>query len=287
MRQAVLITAYHDFVQLQRLVDYFDDDFELFIHIDRRCRQLPASLKEKANVHVYRRYRVYWGSVNHLRAILLLMSEAAKHADLEYFHLVTGNDFPVPALSEFKAFCEMHCHENHLEYFPLPRTSWDGEGGMERIRYHWLQPWLQPSKQETLGYRLTVNFIKLQRKLGLHRKFGYFEGRVFGGGTYWSVSRQAIVFVIEYLEAHPDYLRRFRMTKIAEEICLPTLWANSGLPLTNNSLRYFDWSENGGSPKILDESDYEAVVASDALFARKIQTGVSDSLINKLCCRVD
>lgn len=38
MRQAILITAYRDLVQLQRLTEYFDADFEIFIHLDRRCK---------------------------------------------------------------------------------------------------------------------------------------------------------------------------------------------------------------------------------------------------------
>ena len=37
MRQAILITAYRDLTQLKQLVEYFDDDFELYIHLDKKC----------------------------------------------------------------------------------------------------------------------------------------------------------------------------------------------------------------------------------------------------------
>ena len=281
MRQAILITAYHDFSQLQQLVDYFDSDFELFIHIDRRC-ELPDLRSTHSNLHVFHRYRVPWGSVNHLHAILLLMREAHRYSDLEYFHLVTGSDYPVPAIHIFKTFCEEHRCNNYIEFFPLPRSSWDGEGGLERIRYRWLQPWLRPSPHGTAGYRLTINCVKLQRKLGLLRPFNYFDGKLFGGGTYWSMGREAISFAIDYLDAHPDYLRRFRQTKIAEEICLPTLWANSGLPLTNAPLRYINWGADGFAPRVLTEADHDRIVASGALFARKMQSGTSDRLIQML-----
>lgn len=281
MRQAILITAYHDSAQLQRLIDYFDSDFEIFIHVDRHSNLNLNGHILASNVHIYSRYSTPWGSVNHLNAILLLICEAARHQNLDYFHLVTGNDYPIPPLSVFKNFCETHRNENYLEFFPLPRTAWDGEGGMERINYYWLQHWLQPTRN-SVGYQLTTMLIKIQRKIGLKRPFNYFNNHLYGGGTYWSISRAMINHTIEYLDGHPDYLRRFHMTKIAEEIFLPNLWVNSGLPLTNNSLRYMDWHSDGASPKILDENDYDKLVSSGALFARKIQSGISDILIKKL-----
>lgn len=282
MRQAILITAYRDSAQLQRLVDYFDSDFELFIHIDRQSHLHLDGQHISSNVHVYQCYPTPWGSVNHLHAILLLMHEAARRQDLEYFHLATGSDYPIPLLPDFKSFCEAHREENYLEHFPLPRTAWDGEGGLERINYYWLQPWLKPSTRTSPGHWLTTTLVKLQRKSGLKRQFYYFDNHLYGGGTYWSISRQALNYAIEYLNTHPDYLRRFRLTKIAEEICLPSLWANSGLPFINNSLRYIDWSSDGSSPKVLDETDYDRVKSSGALFARKMQSGISDTLIKKL-----
>lgn len=281
MRQAILITAYHDSAQLQRLIDYFDSDFELFIHIDRHSKLNLNGQILSSNVHIFYRYHTPWGSVNHLQAILLLMRKAALHHDLEYFHLVTGNDYPIPPLAVFKNFCEIHRDDNYLEYFPLPRTAWDGEGGLERIRYYWLQPWLKPM-HNSLGYKLTTALVKIQRKAGLKRPFNYFGNHIYGGGTYWSISRMALTHTLEYLDTHPDYLRRFRLTKISEEIFLPNLLANCGLPLKNNSLRYIDWSSDGASPKVLDENDYDKMISSGALFARKMQSGISDSLIKRL-----
>lgn len=81
------------------------------------------------------------------------------------------------------------------------------------------------------------------------------------------------------MEHHPDYLRRFRWTSIAEEICLPTLWLNSGLSFVNDYKRHIDWEPDGGSPQVLTEKDYDKITASGALFARKMESGVSDELI--------
>ena len=277
MRQAILITAYKDIPHLRKIVDYFDDDFEIFIHIDRKCSEDYSFFGNQKHIHLFNRYKIAWGDVNHLMAILLLMREAYKYTDLEYFHLITGSDYPIPPLPTFKDFCEQHPGDNYVEHFPLPHPDWGKEGGMDRIKYYWILPSYRVKHR-----RLIYQTIKIQHKLGINRGFKFFDGKLYGGGTYWSVSREAIGMALDYIEKHPEYLRRFRLTSIAEEICLPTIWCNNGLPLTNNYLRYIDWGADGGNPQVLTEKDYDKIVASDALFARKMASGTSAKLIELL-----
>ena len=278
MRQAILITAYRDMPQLQRLVEWFDTDFELFIHLDKRCQEDISWMNGQSSLHLYRRYAVEWGDYRHLKAILLLMREAYCHTDLEYFHLITGSDYPIPPLAQFKAFCEAHRTDNYLEHFPLPHADWGKEGGLNRINYYWLSPNSTRSK----GALLIRKLVNLQRRFGIKRGFKYFNGKLYGGGTYWSVSREAIKVALDYLDKCPDYLRRFRHTSIAEEICLPTLWCNSGISLINDYMRYIDWGPDGANPQVLTEKDYNNIVSSGALFARKMESTVSNPLIKKL-----
>lgn len=277
MRQAILITAYHDIPLLNSLVSYFDDDFDIFIHLDTKCREDITQLKFSPHIHLFRTYKIDWGDVNHLKAILMLMRKAYSHTDLEYFHLITGSDYPCKSLQELKRFCEIHRHNNYVEHFTLPNPMWGSEGGLQRIKYYWLQP----SARGKYG-RWIEKSIKWQRRLNIHRKFKYFNGKLHGGGTYWSVSREAVGVALDYFDAHPGYLRRFHWTSIAEEICLPTLWCNLEVPLINNYMRYIDWGPNGANPQVLTEKDYDRIVASGALFARKMQSGESSSLIEKL-----
>lgn len=281
MRQAILITAYRDMPQLRRLVDWFDSDFELFIHLDKRCREDISWMNGWSNLHLYRKYAVEWGDYRHLKAIILLMKEAYAKKNLEYFHLITGSDYPIPSIADFKAFCEEHRHDNYLEHFSLPHADWGAEGGLNRIQY-W---WLQPNSTRSKGAWLTRKAVNLQRRLGIKRGFKYLDGHLYGGGTYWSMSREAIGTAIDYFDKHPDYLHRFRHTSIAEEICLPTLWCNSGISLINNYIRYIDWGPDGANPQVLTEKDYDKIKKSNALFARKIENGISDHLIELLNSR--
>lgn len=278
MRQAILITAYQDLPQLTRLVSYFDHDFELFIHLDSRCKEDCTALANNNHLHLYRKYAVEWGDYRHLLAIMHLMREAYSHTDLQYFHLITGSDWPCMPLNAFKAFCEEHRNDNYLEHFPLPHSDWGSEGGLNRIQYWWLKPNMHRSQ----GAWMTRKLINLQRRMGIKRRFDFFNGNLYGGGTYWSLSREAVGLVLDYINQHPDYLRRFRHTSIAEEICLPTLLANSGIPLINNYMRYIDWGPDGANPQVLTEKDYDNIKNSKSLFARKMASGVSDKLIELL-----
>ena len=277
MRQAILITAYKDIRHLERLVDYFDSDFEIFIHIDKKCKENYHSFANRKHVHLYNRYKIAWGDVNHMKAILLLMTEAFKNEDFEYFHLITGSDYPVLPIAQFKAFCEEHRLDNFIEHFPLPHYDWGNEGGLDRIRYYWILPSYRVRHGKFIYFT-----IKLQRKIGINRNFAFFDGQIYGGGTYWSVSREAVGIALDYLENHLGYMRRFQMTSIAEEICLPTIWCNSGIPLINDYKRYIDWGIDGGNPIVLTEKDFDKIIKSDALFARKMASGTSDKLLEML-----
>lgn len=47
-------------------------------------------------------------------------------------------------------------------------------------------------------------------------------------------------------------------------------------------LRYVDWSEGEDHPKILDDTDYEKVMSSGKLFARKFDEEKSRKIIDRI-----
>ena len=280
MKQAILITAYKDLDFLSEIISYFDDDFSFFIHIDKKCKEDISELSHFKHAYLYQNYHIEWGGSNHLMAILLLIREAYKKHEYEYFHLITGSDFPVKPLSAFKDFFEKHQNENFMEYFPLPRDSWGEDGGLKRIRYYWFGlNWVDVRGRFWELIRLS---LRIQKKLKINRKFRYFNGKLWAGGTYWSLSEHAIEAFIRFVDENPRYIRRFRCTSIGEEIFLQTVLLNLGMPVTNNYLRYIDWGEDGANPVTLTEKDYDRIMSSDCFFARKFDKIKSAKLINKI-----
>lgn len=280
MKQAILITAYKDLDFLKEVISFFDDDFAFFIHIDKKCKEDIAGLSQIKKVYLFNNYHIEWGGSNHLMAILMLIREAYKRNEYAYFHLITGSDFPVKPLAEFKDFFEKHKNENFMEYFSLPRASWGEDGGLKRIRYYWFGL----NRVDVRGrFRELIRLsLRIQKKLKINRKFRYFDGKLWAGGTYWSLSHNALETFIRFIDENPGYIRRFRCTSIGEEIFLQTVLLNLEVPVTNNYLRYIDWGKDGANPVTLTENDYEHIVASDCFFARKFDKIKSATLINKI-----
>ena len=73
MKQGILITAYKDFDHLLDIASFFDSNFEIYIHIDKKsvvAYNIIDSLHSLPQVKlVSRKYKVNWGGINHLKCI--------------------------------------------------------------------------------------------------------------------------------------------------------------------------------------------------------------------------
>ncbi len=280
MKQGILVTAYRNLSFVTQIIDYFDEDFEFFIHIDKKCKEDISIFNKYYNVNIFVKYKIEWGGNNHLLAILLLIQEASKSNQLEYFHLITGSDFPIKPLPKFKSFFEAHKNDNYIEHFPLPHSGWGEDGGLRRVQYFWFGL----NKVDVRGkwWEIIRASIRLQKKLRVKRKIKYFDDKLWGGGTYWSLSKKALDSIIVFINETPGYIKRFKYTCIAEEIFIQTILINSNINVTNNYLRYIDWGMDGANPDFLNESDFDKIIKSDCFFARKFDEKYSDKLIKMI-----
>ena len=82
MKQAILITAFKNFNQLAEIAEFFDEDFSVYVHIDKKSEissEEFTTLNAIPNIElISQKYKVNWGGRNHLRCILFLISEALK-----------------------------------------------------------------------------------------------------------------------------------------------------------------------------------------------------------------
>lgn len=272
IKQALLITAYKNFEHLQELVRFFDDPlFSIYIHIDVKSdinEQDLISL-QRYNVTLVRKYKVNWGGLNHLKAYLLLSKLALEEPSNSYFHLISGQDFPVKSLNFFKLFIEREAglRRGYLRHEKLPNKNWF-RGGMDRLMYYNLYDVLDAKKHK----KLIRKIVRLQIKIGFVRPFYKNFPQLYGGSTYWTLPREILEYVFKYTDQNPRFLKRFSHSFCAEEIYFQTIILNSTFKdqVVNNNLRYIDWSKGRGStPVFLDERDYDVIMAGDYLFARK------------------
>lgn len=284
--QAILITAYKNYTHLRDLVQFFDENYSIYIHIDQKgsiSAEEITELRRYTNVKlVSQAYNINWGGINHLRAILLLAKEALVTEGNQYFHLITGHDYPIKSLGEFADFYDLNKDKDFMEFFTLPYSPWP-EGGMDRLSRYNMYDCVDG--RNGWGELFIKRFSKIQKAIGFKRSFYKGFPKLYGGSTYWSLSLKSLRYVFEYMENHPKYLKRFRYSFCSEEIFFQTILLNSSRKdnIVDDNMRFIVWEErNGNFPANLDGSDYDNIMKSNALFARKFEYPVSSDLFLRI-----
>ncbi|NMH88174.1 beta-1,6-N-acetylglucosaminyltransferase [Flavivirga algicola] len=289
MKQATF-SAYKNFEHLADIIGFFDEGFEFYIHVDKKSKVPKAVLekiRERKNVKILsQKYRVNWGGLNHLKSALFLADKALKESDNQYFHLISGQDFPIKNMSQFKTITNSSILKDYLEYFELPTENWANEnGGFDRIQYYHLLDTLNAKKHiKRLWW-----FVRLQKKFSFKRTIKSKVPKLYGGSTWWSLSRETLQYVIDYTDKRPYLIKRLKYTFCPEEIYFQTVIMNSDFAkkVINDNLRYIDWENNrigkyNASPAVLSIADFEKIIVSEKLFARKFEAPISDNLKAKL-----
>lgn len=286
MKQAILITAYKNYHHLEEIIQCFDANFELYIHLDKKSK---ISDIELANLRKYdtvklleQKYKVNWGGFNHLKSILYLTEQALKSSDSYYFHLISGHDFPIKKNTYLVDFFKNNDKE-YIECHSIPRIGWANNGGLDRIEYYNLFDVLN-AKRPKQNAKIW-QFIEFQKKSGFKRSISFKMPKLYGGSTWWSLSRCCVSYVVEYTQKNKFVLNRFKNTFCSEEFYFQTVIMNSSFAakVVNNDLRYIDWvARNGNNPAVLDDTDFETLKKTHAVFARKFDYPQSVELINNV-----
>ena len=277
MKQAILITAYKDFEQLKDLIREFDKNFNIYIHLDKKStfkeKEINLIRKNDRVKFFDKKYKINWGGINHLKSYLLLAEKALMDVQNTHFHLITGQDYPIKNTEYFKKLLFNNTEDklDYLEYFKMSVSSWEN-GGMDRLVYYNFYDLF--NFKSFFGKKCIHLILKIQKKLNFKRSIKFTE-QLYGGSTYWTLSRNTLQFVIDFTKQNPVFFKRFKYTSCAEEIYFQTVIMNSEFSknVINDNLRFIDWNKGEGySPAYLEENDYETIVASNKLFARKIDS---------------
>ena len=285
--QAVLITAYHKFDQLKKLSELLSRKFEVYIHIDQKVRHefTPAN----GMIHVFSAYPVNWGSCSHLKAILLLMSEALKDPETTYCHLISGDDWPVRSLEEI---CDHFEHTDEIDMLCTKFSQWTPE--WYEICHEWQQyyHYLDTFNRQSLpGKAFLKLFLGAQRILRVNRypQVGKIIGKdaELAQGLVWgSYPRDAVEYCFQYHREHPELMEFLGKGQAAEEYFFQTILAN--VPafekrITNHHYRYMNWTKkNGTYPGTLDSEDFKAIRDGQWHFCRKVDAEISGELLKML-----
>lgn len=267
--QAMIITAYKDFDALCRVVRALSAHALCFVHVDAAgsiTAEQTASLDAMPGVRAIRRYRVNWGSITHLRALLALCGMALEDPRVTYLHLMSAQDFPTLSAEAFIARFE---GETRL-FMQMLNTADDPALAHRYEHYHFMHllNYRDPSDwaQNWVG-RIDrwQDMLHVRRKISLPYK-----------GLVWlSLPRDAAQHALRD-PACRRLFRRLATTYIPEEFFFQNAFLGTAFEgrIVNCSLHFSVWDEpQRGLPAVLDLSDLPRIDASGCAFARKVDAG--------------
>lgn len=275
MNHAFLIVAHNEYKALKSLVSALDHpDNDIFVHIDRKTKVLPELRTSFSKVHVLTdRKSVHWGCLSLVEAETVLMECAYKtNRDYGYFHLISGNHYPLKSIDEIHSFFESL--DGHSVVMPMEETAASVEKRLGR--YHYLLKYYYAKNEfGRKTFRLFwKSSLRLQKMLGIRRDTSYFGGKA---SNWCSLTREAAGFWIGDMD---KIRKRFRNTYCSDEYVAMSVLKEHGLPVKRyDRLLYQEFVEC--NPKVLLESDLESLLESGAMFGRKF-TDKSINLVKAL-----
>ena len=287
-RQAVIIIAHQGFEQLKSLIELLTPVFEVYVHINKRA---PRSEWEKfgfeqmKHVKVFSLYKINWGGSNFLKAILYLMNEALKNEKIDYFHIISGEDWPVRNVEEIY---QRFQNEKNVYMHHKKVKEAKGKAGRRVRSFQSCYTFLNIMDFKKIPQKIfTKLFMAFQMCIGVDRtknlSIELAHGLVFG-----ELPRSAVEYCLDYCYKNPDFLAFLEYGFASDEFFFQTILLDSpewSKKFVYDNLRYIVWERRNGSyPAILDETDMEGIRSGDYVFARKVRMPVSEKLIHKINC---
>lgn len=283
MKHAFLIIAHGGFDQLQVLLDLLDDPRnDIFLHVDRKAGAIPELHVSRAGLRILEeRLDVRWMDVSMVRCELLLFGEARHSGPYGRYHLLSGADLPIKSNDFIHSFCDGNQEKEFVGFVPRERTM---EARFDR--YHFLTRRYKSGSVWVRGFRKAAESVA---NALLPSRTGAGEIRK---GTQWVSVTDACARLL--LDNEKAILRRCSHTKCPDEYFIQTWLWNSPLReriyCTDDEfkgcLRAIDWERGGPYTWGADPSDLGALMASEALFARKFDMGRYPSIIKEICERL-
>jgi hypothetical protein len=266
-----LILAHKNQGQLNKLVDHLKSDFSIYVHIDRNSK---IQVNSQKNVYAIKKFKSYWGSLNAVLAIreLLKTASAGNH---ERYLLISGQDLPVKRNLEiiqfFTGSANNYIRGESLD--ELKQHQW-------RMRYYHLDSY-------NCGKLLNKLQVITQYKLGMlqdtYRLCRKIPAKLYVGSVWFNLTHEAVMICLDKLYDR-KYTKQFKYSKCADEIIVQSIMHNSRLvsSIVHDDLRYADWTGGGAHPKVLTIGDYDKLMNSGKLFARKFDETLDRVVIDKI-----
>lgn len=275
MKFAYLIIAHNEPVIFDRLVHLLDDERnDIYVHVDSRSDEglFTGVSLSKANIYFMpQRRQVYWGGESQVKLELDLMEFAKSHGKYDYYHLLSGVDLPLKPQTYIHSFFEKNRGKEFVGVTFSAYNEWDKE---RKTKYYYVGEKFRRSNdiKDKIFSKFSSLFVRLQTILHITRRY---DVKLYKGPNWFSITNSFLSYV---LQNKYSILKRFNHTLCPDEIFLQTELMNSDFKGSiydindqfHSCVRLIDWHR--GNPYVWQSKDFEELMNSDRLFARKFSS---------------
>ena len=299
MKIAYLISTFTDPQHLSRLIKALDGaDVHFFIHVDAKVDIRPFDeLTKGDNVHYLSdRVNVYWGTYSQVE-FQMRMIQAALDLSVRFDRLfmLSGQDYPLWSNGQIRDYLSQ-CGEHELISGICLDTE-EVEESKKRI-YRLFRPqtdirWLSAKANDWLSKALR-KFCKLT---GMRKKLWMeVDGKqwhLFKGSDYFCLSHDLAAYVVRTWQEQPAIHQYFKTSFAPSETCIPTIVFNNptyaaladlhtGDYTTLKALTLLHYIDYVPVIRIWNDADFDELVNSGKMFARKFTTADSTPLLDRI-----
>lgn len=281
----IMVHEKPDFLKilLQRIDNPNND---IYIHIDSKASGFDevevAKWTSFSKIHFIKSKSVTWGAYSQIEVEINLLEEAIL-LNYEYYHLISGIDFPLKESNEVIDFFEQNKGKEFIQF----QNKNLSKKNLNRVRYFYpFQEYVGKKKNFLWGFqKLLVLVQKLFHvdRTKKNKMFSQFQM----GANWFSITHNLAKHVVS---KKADIKKTFKYTINGDELFLQTIVVNSKFSnylyhmefdnSTESNTRFVKWEND--TPIILNEHYYDRLKTGEECFARKFDKENSGKLIEML-----
>jgi len=304
--------------QIGRLVQVIKEscssDSVIVIHHDASGSPLDVpGLESLPGVYVIQGPGGY-GDFSHLDRYFAAVDWLDAHGvEFDWLQNMTGQDYPLKAISEIEDNLTHSDVDGYLQYTPIfpermpPGADW-GAGPEFRLdtpwntsmrfeyRHRWVgrptaakQRWLRP----VMALNLVQPWVRVSlafSTIAVRRRNTIFTDDFicYGGSFFCVLSAPCVRYARDFARDNPDIVTFFRTIPAPDEVFLQTVLVNSKkFRLVTDGKHYVDFTNSRNNhPKVLGVEDLPAMFVSGAHWARKFDASRDSEVLDILDRRI-
>lgn len=279
MKHAYLIIAHNQFELLKTLVRMLDNkNNDIYIHVDKRAvdfnEQNIKSCVENSSVEFIKRIAVRWAGAEMMEAELMLLEKATEKYH-DYYHLLSGADLPIKSNKEIDKYFERNSGK---EYVSFDKYACENKDFYDRLMFYHFK-----GLGNKLVRKLDRVSCKFQKLIGINRMKNL-KAEIKKGSQWFDITHDFAVYISDQMRNISMWKKVFKYSSYCDEMFIHSILYNSEFYKNQSSedIRFIDWSNHGKSPETLTEKDFDKLLLSDCLYARKFSLSVDDKIVERV-----